>query len=532
MTSFILNNLSNIHWWNLADAAVAILFVTLFVWGRSNKLLKKNEFNEDFLSLDTMKSLRGFAALGVILHHISQQQTFQQEGILLPFVNAGAYFVAIFFFCSGYGLLKSYDAKPDYLKGFIKKRIVKSIVLPFYVDVLVYAALYALFKIHLEKEQWITNIAGITMMNQYAWFPIVLAILYLVFFLTFRFVRNRKACFAIIFAFIILMGVGCMIEGHYAWWTGPSNWWCSEYYWTNEAKWWMGEKIFWFHGEWWVNSAPAFLTGLIFANYEKKIVKFFKENYWKRFFILVIITEACFALSDFGQAKFGYWTEFNRKGPEIGNKIATYFCQVPLFLIIAVTVFIFLMKYHVSNPISRFFGKYSLHTYLMNLAALTVMNFMQYNQEWSPFYLGGKYNNLFVDAILVILLTVGGGVLEQKLTDKIRSWIFREKVAVAPASFTRASLLEDEDDVYSRKKAMFRHEGEGAGEKEEAEAKVEAKDEAKAEEAKAEVKKEAEVEPKKDEPKADAEVKAEAKAESKKEAPKTGKPKGKKKGKK
>ena len=133
--------------------------------------------------------------------------------------------------------------------------------------------------------------------------------------------------------------------------------------------------------------------------------------------------------------------------------------------------------------------------------------------------MGGKYNNLFVDAILVILLTVGGGVLEQKLTDKIRSWIFREKVAVAPASFTRASLLEDEDDVYSRKKAMFRHEGEGA----EGEAKVEAKDE---------VKKEVEVELKKDEPKADAEVKAEAKAEPKKEAPKTGKPKGKKKGKK
>ena len=484
MTSFVLNNLSNIHWWNLADLAVALLFVSLFIWGRSNKLLKKNEFNEDFLSMETMKSLRGFAALGVILHHISQQQTFQQEGILLPFVNAGAYFVAIFFFCSGYGLLKSYDSKPGYLKGFIKKRIVKSIVLPFYVDVLIYGALYALVKIHLEKEQWICNLTGITMMNQYAWFPIVLAILYIVFFLTFRFVKNRKACFAIIFVFIILMGIGCMIEGHCAWWTGPDNWWVSEYYWTNEAKWWMGEKIFWFHGEWWVNSAPAFFTGLVFANYEKKIVKFFKENYWKRFFILVIITEVCFALSDFGQKKFGYWTEFNRRGPEIGNKIATYFCQVPLFLIIAVTVFIFLMKYHVSNPITRFFGKYSLHTYLMNLAAITLMNFLQYNQEWSPFYMGGPYNNLFVNAIAVILLTVAGGVLEQKLTDKIRALLFREKVAVAPASFTRVSLLADDDDVYSRKKAMFKHDEESAkadAEPKKEEAKSEVKEEVKEE---------------------------------------------------
>ena len=514
MTSFVINNLSNIHWWNLADLVIALLFVSLFIWGRSNKLLKKNEFNEDFLSMETMKSLRGFAAIGVILHHISQQQTFQQEGILLPFVNAGAYFVAIFFFCSGYGLLKSYDAKPNYLKGFIKKRIVKSIVLPFYVDVLIYAALYALFKIHLEKEQWICNLTGITMMNQYAWFPIVLAILYLVFFLTFRFVKNRKACFAIIFVFIILMGVGCMIEGHYAWWTGPDNWWCSEYYWTNEAKWWMGEKIFWFHGEWWVNSAPSFLTGLIFANYEKQIVKFFKENYWKRFFILVIITEVCFALSDFGQAKFGYWTEFNRKGPEIGNKIATYFCQVPLFIIIAVTVFIFLMKYHVSNPITRFFGKYSLHTYLMNLAAITCLNFLQYNQEWSPFYMGGRYNNLFVNAIAVILLTVAGGVLEQKLTDKIRGLLFREKVAVAAPVVTRASLLEDENDVYSRKKAMFRKDGEDASKAEE---------KPKKEEAEAEVKEEVKAEPKPEKP----EEKKEEKAPEKK--PSDNNKKGKKK---
>ncbi len=29
-------------------------------------------------------------------------------------------------------------------------------------------------------------------------------------------------------------------------------------------------------------------------------------------------------------------------------------------------VFVLMMKYHVSNPVTRFFGKYSLHTYLMN----------------------------------------------------------------------------------------------------------------------------------------------------------------------
>ena len=457
MLSFIFGHTGEIHWWNLADFAVAILFAYLFVWGRSNKLFKKNEFNDDFLSLDTMKSLRGFAAIGVILHHISQEQVFQMEGILLPFVNAGAYFVSIFFFASGYGLLKSLDSKPNYLKGFVKKRIVKSIVVPYYVDILLYGAFIALVRLPMDKEQWVFNFLGVTMMNQYAWFPVVLAILYLVFFITFRLCKNRKNCFKIIFAFIILMGIGCMIEGHYAWWTGPSNWWCSEYYYMNEATWWMKEKVFWFHGEWWVNSAPAFLTGLVFANYEKKIVAFFKENYWKRFFILVIITEVCFAISDIGQSKFGYWTEFNLKGPEIGNKLATYFCQVPLFLILPVTIYIFLMKYHVSNPISRFFGKYSLHTYLMNLMAITLFRFLEFNSEGSPFYMGGKYNNLFVYAIFVILFTVAFGVGEYKLTTWVQEKLFGgAKVVVEPSS--RVSLLDDEDDKYARKMSMFRKE--------------------------------------------------------------------------
>ena len=64
MASFILNHLADIHWWNIADFVVGFLFVYLLFWGRSNKLFKKNEYNEDFLSLDTMKSLRGFAAIG------------------------------------------------------------------------------------------------------------------------------------------------------------------------------------------------------------------------------------------------------------------------------------------------------------------------------------------------------------------------------------------------------------------------------------------------------------------------------------
>ena len=195
--------------WTIASQIVCYSFIILFIWGASVKFGKKGEFNEDVTSLEVMKSLRGFAAIGVIIHHISQEPFFQEEGVLSAFVNAGAYFVAIFFFCSGFGLIKSLDAKKDYLKGFIRKRIIKSIVVPFYVNVLIYGFLMFIVKYPLDKVQWLTNLSGFTMMNRFAWFPIVLAILYLVFFLCFRFIKNRPACFVVIFIFII--GFICII---------------------------------------------------------------------------------------------------------------------------------------------------------------------------------------------------------------------------------------------------------------------------------------------------------------------------------
>ena len=439
--------------WTIADRIVAYLFIMLFFWGATNKFGKKDEFNEDFLSLETMKSLRGFAALGVILHHISQEPIFQQEGILSPFVNAGAYFVAIFFFCSGYGLLKSYLTKENYLKGFIKKRIVKSIAVPFYVNVIIYGILIALAKMPLEKEQWFFNFTGLTMMNTYAWFPIVLALLYLVFFICFKLFSNRKVCFAVILLFILAIGVGACIWGHFAWWTGEPQWWMTEEGYMN-MKWWMDEKIFWFQGEWWVNSAPAFLTGLIFATYEKKIIPFFKKNYAMKFFILLLVTVFLYGLSQFGQSRFGYWTEWEGYGPAIREKIATYFCQIPLMFVVPFTVFIFMMKYHVVNPVTKFFGKYSLHTYLMNLAALTALRFLSYNFDDSPFYLGGTYNNLLAYAIGVFVLSVLLGVAEQNITEAVQRFLFQKKQKVVYSTAPR--FMDDEDLKKIRKEEQLK----------------------------------------------------------------------------
>lgn len=390
------------------------------MWGGSNKFGKKLEINEDFTSLEAMKSLRGFAAIGIILHHISQEEVFQTKEVLTSFVNAGAYFVAIFFFCSGYGLLKSFDTKPGYLKGFIKNRIVKAIVLPFYINVLVYGLILLLSGTKFSPVQAVSNLLGISLMNVYAWFPIVLALLYLVFYLCFRFIKNRPVCFSIIFIFIIGIGVLFSFMGHFVWWKGNNNWWLRGF---NGVAWWQQEKVFWFSGEWWVNSAPAFFTGLLFAQFEKPITEFFRKFYIVKFIVLLAITQVAFKLSAWGQAKFGYWSEYSGKGPGIANKFETYLCQLPLFLLLGLTIIIFMMKYHVSNPVSRFFGKYSLHTYLMNLFALNASKFILHTKTFVKM---GKVG-LFIFGASVFALSVILGMGEQHITNLVQKLLFKKK---------------------------------------------------------------------------------------------------------
>ena len=440
--------MGGIDGWFIADKIVAYLFIVLFIWGASNKFGKRDEFNEDFTSLAAMKSLQGFAALGVILHHISQEYFFQEEGVLSLFVNAGAYFVALFFFCSGYGLLKSYDTKKDYLKGFIGKRVVKALVIPFYVNVILYGIMMFLVKWPVEPLQWVTNFLGITMMNRFAWFPIILVLLYLVFYLCFRFIKNRPACFIVIGLFIISLGIITSVVGHVAWWAGPDNWWMDDNFWETDFKWWMDQQIFWFNGEWWANSAPAFMTGLLFANYEKQIVAFFKKKYVLKLHILAVITLALGLLNNYGQSAFGYWTEWEGNGPAIGDKIATYFMQIPLLFVFPLLVFVVMMKYHVSNPVTRFFGKYSLHTYLMNLAAITFCRFLEVPD--ALVMVGDVKNNLFMFAIAVIILSVLLGMLEYKVTTAVQNLIYRKPAPAVVDTYVRPSLLEENGEHATR----------------------------------------------------------------------------------
>ncbi len=387
------------------------LLIGLLIWGGKFAGFKKGQFHEDSTALDVTKSLRGFAALGVILHHISQEGAFQRAGggwghpgELSIFVNYGFKFVAIFFFCSGFGLIKSLMTKDNYLDGFLKKRVVKTILIPFYVNVILYAIWHIISGKKMPVAQWICNFLGLTMMNTYAWYPVVLILLYLAFYFIFKYIKNEKLKYVLMFLVIFLQGVYFCWNGHFAWWARKGkNWWLIPGAMQN-AKWWMQPSTIWFFGEWWVNSTIAFFVGMLFARFEQPITNWLKKGWWWKILVVAVIYYGFNALSGLAQWKLGYWSEYNRNGPGILNKFICYLSQLPQITFYVILIFMIMMKYHVENPVSRFFGNLSLETYMMNLIALTVFRFLIY-QNNQPLYKAGHYN-LAIYEVAVIAGTI------------------------------------------------------------------------------------------------------------------------------
>jgi hypothetical protein len=183
----------------------------------------------------------------------------------------------------------------------------------------------------------------------------------------------------------------------------------------------------WFFGEWWVNSSIAFFIGMIYANFEEKIVAWFKKCYWIKLLALLVLWMIFNFVSGMAQWKLGYWSEYSGKGPGILNKFVCYLSQLPQVTFFVLFVFTIMMKFYSVNPITKFFGNISYETYMMNLIAIEVFRFLLYKinpvNGWQvPFYKDGNYN-LAIYAVAVLAGTVLLGLIYKLLNNQAKKLI-------------------------------------------------------------------------------------------------------------
>lgn len=323
---------------------VVLAVAVILLLGSS--LAKKGEWQEDPLSLESTKAIRGFCAVGIILHHLSQNlvEMMPELGALAIFKDIGVVFVGIFFFLSGYGLFKSFKTKDNYLKGFFRRRM-SAILVPFYVCILVFIALQPRgFRV----TNLIANLTGWHLINSHMWYIVEIAVLYIVFFFIFRFIKKQGAAIAVMGVVTAAITIGSLLLGH-------------------------GGILFrdhWFMGEWWYNTTMLFFAGILFSKFEGAFMRFAKKFYVWLLPASVIISVVFMYLTDYALKTYSYWTDV----PGYMGYSDKFIClafQLPMVLFTTLTFVLIMMKVKFGNPILKFLGTISLELYLIHNLFLT-----------------------------------------------------------------------------------------------------------------------------------------------------------------
>ena len=332
-----------------------VLIAVVMLYGA--KIAGKGQWQEDNLSLASSKALLGVCAVMIIYHHISQtvmqypEGTFSEgAGAFSVLFSQGMLFVAVFFFFSGYGLYRSLLERPDYLKGFLRRRIIP-LLIPAYMANLIFVLftwMYGGLK-GFSAGQIIGCVTGFYLLDIVEWYMVEIFILYCVFFIIFRFVKNRKAGLAIMGFFIACLILFTFFRGHT-----------------------METYAEWFKGEWWCNSTPLFLVGMIFAANEKRWLPFVKRHYAPLLVLSLVLCAAFCLISGFTQMKFGYWSEMNPwlRHSDITDKLICVVTQIPYILFFVTSLLMITMKVRFRNLIMDFLGRISLELYLIHYIAI------------------------------------------------------------------------------------------------------------------------------------------------------------------
>ena len=155
--------------------------------------------------------LKGVLAILIVLHHLSYDVP-----LLSAFHSWGAPVVSIFFFISGYGLMKSYQSKgKKYLDGFIRHRIAKVLLLPFILAWLFYRIINYDF-IPSVPDSFLNLLTDGETSLPYSWFVFSI----LAFYLFFYAVCKLTDKFSVLFLFYLVLGYTALI-----WYSGYERCW-------------------------------------------------------------------------------------------------------------------------------------------------------------------------------------------------------------------------------------------------------------------------------------------------------------------
>lgn len=316
-------------------ALVAILCV-------GSKIAAKNEWQDEPLSLEVSKAIQGFCAVAIIIHHLAQN-LMEKADVLQGFSEFGVLFVGVFFFFSGYGLYTSLKTKENYLKGFLRKRLT-TILIPFYVCIVIFTVTACITGAKFEGKELFFVLSGWTLINDHMWYIVEIAILYILFFVIYRLIKNRTVATIVMTLCVIGMIAGSLMLCHGEDYSCP----------------------YWFMGEWWYNSTFLFIVGILVSKHSDILRKIARKGY--AFFLILFggLTIWFASLTKNALETYSYWSEIPGVDPNYDDKLRCLSLQLPWIIFFVCFLLLLMMKVKFSNGILKFLGSISLELYLIH----------------------------------------------------------------------------------------------------------------------------------------------------------------------
>ena len=306
------------------------------------KVSKRREWQNEPLSLDASTPLKGFAAVSIIIHHLSQELA-DKAGPLEVFQSLGVLFVGFFFFFSGYGLYTSLKTKENYLKGFIRHRLT-AVLVPFYTCNIIFVISKCIEGRRFKPAELPAVLSGWSMINSHMWYIVEIVILYLLFYLFYRFIKNRTAATIAMCISVVLMMAGSLMLCH------GEDYSCS----------------YWFMGEWWYNATFLFVIGIIFSRHEEGLRRFARRAYPALLAVFTVLFVLLYLQTSYALAVWSYWSEIPGVDPAYFDKLRCLAFQLPWITSSVCLTLLIMMKVRFGNRVLRFLGTVSLELYLIH----------------------------------------------------------------------------------------------------------------------------------------------------------------------
>ncbi|MBQ4317195.1 MAG: acyltransferase [Clostridia bacterium] len=298
---------------SLLDLLPLALFVVAVIGIKFAKPIR-NGIHEDFLSVESGKSIRGLLALIIVLHHLANRFSAAESGVVFRiFCDIGFLAVSIFFFISGYGLQKQHIEKENYSKGFLLKRL-PTVLIPYIIVNVIYWAMSFLYEKPLGILDILKGLIDGSPVVAHSWYIISIIVFYIAFAVLMWICKKRHGLMLLLASVFYVVYAFVCIKLNY--------------------------------GAWWYNTAFVLIFGMIWAVYEKQIMNLLKKCYW----LVSVISVIAFAVM-FIAARFLPESDF-----PIKSILASAFFSVLALLVFA--------KIKFENPILKFVGKISLELYL------------------------------------------------------------------------------------------------------------------------------------------------------------------------